>query len=158
MSGALSITHIKQCDNLPSLKSLGGFSAVKRAIADSLCIPIKARSWQALYDRLQTLAVAVQNHHECLTSLDETQDLSVNLLVIKQKLGLQLKVNTLAHLIIAINKLLVFFTEPKMSAYDIYEQYKRENFVHSSRLEGLNIPMQKPELSLADVLAKYRAV
>lgn len=158
MSNVLSITSIKQCDSLASLKSLGSFATVKQAIADSLSLQMKVRSWQALHDKLQTLTLAVQNHREFLTSHDEAQDLSVSLLVIKQKLGVQLRVNTFAHLTIAINKLLVFFTEPKMSAYDIYEQYKRENFVHSSRLEGINIPMQKPEVSLADVLAKYRAV
>lgn len=157
MSKVLSITSIKQCDSLASLKSLGSFAAVKQAIADSLSIPMKVRSWQALHDKLQTLTLVVQNHHEFLTSHDEAQDLSVSLLAIKQKLGIQLTVSDMPHLTTAINKLLVFFSEPTLSAYELYEQYKRENFVHSSRLEGIHMPMQKPEASLADVLAKYRA-
>jgi hypothetical protein len=157
MSNVLSITSIKQCDNIASLKASGSFATVKQAIADSLSIPMKVRSWQALHDKLQTLMLAVQTHREFLTSHDETQDLSVSLLVIKQKLGTQLTVSDMTHLTTAINKLLVFFTDPKLSAYELYEQYKRENFVHSSRLEGIHMPMQKPESSLADVLAKYRA-
>ncbi len=157
MSNVLSITSIKQCDSLASLKSLGSFATVKQAIADSLSLQMKVRSWQALHDKLQTLMLAVQNHHEFLTSHDEAQELSVSLLVIKQKLGIEINVSDMPHLTMAINNLLVFFNEPTLSAYELYEQYKRENFVHSSRLEGIHMPMQKPEASLADVLAKYRA-
>lgn len=157
MSNVLSITSIKQCESLASLKLLGSFATVRQAIAESLSIPMKVRSWQALHDKLQTLTFAVQNHREFLTSHDEIQDLSVSLSVIKQKLGIQITVSDKPHLTTIINKLLIFFIAPKPSAYELYEQYKRENFVHSSRLEGIHMPMQKPESSLADVLAKYRA-
>ncbi|QTR47334.1 restriction endonuclease subunit S [Thiothrix litoralis] len=44
---------------------------------------------------------------------------------------------------------------PEVSPDELYEQTKRENFVHSSRLEGIDIPSKQTPASLADVLKKY---
>lgn len=49
------------------------------------------------------------------------------------------------------------FSMPALTPSELYEKHKRESFIHSSRLEGIHIPLHKPEVSLADVLAKYRA-
>ncbi|SEB03730.1 type I restriction enzyme, S subunit [Thiothrix caldifontis] len=66
-----------------------------------------------------------------------------------------MKQGMMQELLTGRTRLVVGSTKP--SPFDLYEQTKRENFVHSSRLEGIHMPMQKPETSLADVLAKYRA-
>ena len=64
-----------------------------------------------------------------------------------------LKQGMMQELLTGRTRLVVGSTKP--SPFDLYEQTKRENFVHSSRLEGIDIPSKQTPASLADVLKKY---
>ena len=64
-----------------------------------------------------------------------------------------MKQGMMQELLTGRTRLVVGSTKP--SPFDLYEQTKRENFVHSSRLEGIDIPSKQTPASLADVLKKY---
>ncbi|UAA40011.1 hypothetical protein KIH87_06590 [Paraneptunicella aestuarii] len=153
---SISITKVLNCKNAEELKLLGSYLKLKRTIESELGFKLRVKGFRELFDRIHALKGIVSKKK------DELENMADILPFIEAKpqairaIGFKLEARTPHELKRMLKSLISLFSNTSFSAYERYEQTKFNNFIHSSRLEGIQISAQSSEQSLESVLAKYR--
>ncbi len=157
------IPHLDKIKDIETLKSFGSYAEVKFWVEKKVGVPLKINGWDQLLKRINGLSFSVnENIEKLIFLLDENEHLKElgSLPEAKEKvsalLGFQIKACSWELLERSLKSIVVAFRNRDMiDKSAIFEKNKIRNFIHSSRLEGIQMS-DTPALKMADVLDKYR--
>lgn len=149
------IERLKVLGSVEDLKTLASFKILKKNLQQVLGLEIKAGGWQKLYEKLELLKNSITQHEISLKALLQDEVLDPQRKAIKKMLSFKVLNNQEAEL--KANLVIWLSLINALSPEQKYELNKRRNFINSSRLENIKLPAQ-PNLSLDDVLNKYKAI
>lgn len=154
MSGSFS--QVLNSNNVEELQRVDSYLKLKNFIESELGFKLHVNGWVSLFERINFLKSTISKKKEELKKILNVHSFPEAKRQTAKILGFNIDVKEHANLRKALNSLVSLFSNTKMSAYERYEATKRKNFIHSSRLEGIEIPSQKSKQSLESILAKYR--
>ncbi|TRW93087.1 YhfG family protein [Candidatus Methylobacter oryzae] len=157
------LPDLNKIKDIETLKSFGSYAEVRLSVEKRIGIRLKSNSWQQLLKRISGLSLVVNNNIEKLIFLlDENKHLKElgSFHEAKKKistlLGVQIKARSWKQLEISLKSIVVAFrNRDVIDKSAIFETNKIQNFIHSSRLEGIQLN-DMPALKMADVIDKYR--
>lgn len=157
------LPDLNKIEDLETLKSFGSCIEVKSRIEKRIGVSLKTNGWQQLLKRIRDLSLVVnENIEKLIFLLDENKHLkelgSFN--DAKKKvsalLGLQIKARSWKEFERSLKSIVVAFRNRDIvDKSAIFERNKIQNFIHSSRLEGIQLS-DTPALKMSDVIDKYR--
>lgn len=159
----ITLLELSSADSVEDLKIYGSFYDVKKHINNNLGMQIKSRSWNHLFTLLKGLFSSFKKNRELflkialninsIKSLGKFNDVKRTMYDL---LGFKIYARSWSILYEKTVKLVNALTikDNKIDAYTFYEQHKKDNFLHSSKLEGINIKSGGD--SMEDVLKKHR--
>jgi hypothetical protein len=159
----ITLLELRNADSVDELKIYGAFYDVKKHINNNIGLQIKSRSWKHLLALLKALFLSFNENRELflkislnvesLKSLGKFNDVKRT---ISDVLGFRIYARSwfilYKKIVILINALTI--KDNKIDAYTFYEKNKKANFLHSSKLEGINI--KSGGNNMEDVLKKHR--
>lgn len=147
---------INRIDSLATLMECGSYLSVKKHIENKIGFKLGVRGWKELYRKISY----IKNYLECQpANIDEvisSNDFSIAKKKIYEYLEVKIPADNKNELSKKISRLISFFTNKNLSAYEKYELSKRKNFINSSKLEGIEISSVSSGMSLEDILNKYK--
>ncbi|MBL6986483.1 MAG: hypothetical protein ISR72_05475 [Methylobacter sp.] len=157
------IPDLNKIKDLETLKSFGSYTEVKSRVEKRIGVPLKTNSWKQLLKRINDLSLIVNNNIEQLIFLlDENKHLKElgPFLEAKKKISTLLEFHITAsgwkQLERNLKSIVVAFRNPDtIDPSAIFEQNKIRNFIHSSRLEGIQMS-DTLALKMTDAPDKYR--
>ncbi len=152
----VSITKILSCKSVEELKSLDSYLGLKRLVEDKLGFKLHVKGWVSLFNRIKSLKSIVSRKKNELERIPDAQSFVEAKRKANNVLGFKINAKELSKLKEMLSSLISVFSQAVFSAHERFESTKVRNFIHSSRLEGIDISSQKPEQSLDSILAKYR--
>lgn len=141
---------------LEDLKRLGKFLYVKRTIENQLDLKSGAQGWTSLLAKIKHLQLFLYTNRELIYSQCEALPLNDARDKISNSLGFKIHSKNHSELIAHIQRLERFFPRYNFDPYARFEETKLNNFISSSKLEGLTITPPDPKASLSSLLAKHR--
>jgi len=158
------IPDLYKIKDVETLKSFGSYTEVKIWVEKKVGVALKINGWNQLLKRIYDLSFSVnENIEKLIFLLDENKHLKElgSFPEAKKKvstlLGLQIKARSWKQLERSLKSIVVAFRNRDMvDKSAIFEKNKIRNFIHSSRLEGIQLN-DTPALKMTDVLDKYRA-
>lgn len=158
------IPDLYKIKDVETLKSFGSYTEVKMWVEKKVGVTLKINGWNQLLKRIHDLSFSVnENIEKMIFLLDEKEHLKElgSFPEAKEKvsalLGLQIKARSWKQLERSLKSIVVAFRNRDMvDKSAIFEKNKIRNFIHSSRLEGIQMS-DTPALKMTDVLDKYRA-
>lgn len=151
-----SIVDILSVTTPADLRTLGGFTELKRVLNMQLGLSMGARSWTSLYAVIRRIqAVARRSapaHPNASTRLPETSQRRLSTVLLRAMTTRPAAHAQDAALSNAIARLREAAADPAVR----YRMNRSRNFMHSSRLEGIAVAASPKTASLDAVLAKYR--
>jgi hypothetical protein len=149
--------------DIETLKSLGTYIEVRRWIAKKVDVPLKVSGWEELFQRINSLSFSVNENLEKLIfllseneHLKELGSFSKAKEKISELLMFRIKSRSWKQLERNLKSIVVAFRNRDMIDKSvIFENNKIQNFIQSSRLEGIQIS-DAPALKMADIFDKYR--
>ncbi|MCK9397339.1 MAG: YhfG family protein [Methylobacter sp.] len=157
------IPALYKIKDVETLKSFGSYTEAKIWVEEKVGVALKINGWNQLLKRIHELSFSVnENIEKLIFLLDEKEHLKElgSFPDAKKKvsalLGFQIKVRSWKQLERSLKSIVVAFRNRDMiDKAAIFEKNKIQNFIHSSRLEG--IPMtDAPALKMADIIEQYR--
>lgn len=157
--------NLKEIKEIDGIKALGSFINAKKLISAEIGVPLKANSWIKLFENFRHLSEAVETNSEKLNYLLSTAESSQNesgkfnkvKINISEMLGFTIKARSWSEFRAKIKTLLsVFSYKGTTDKYELYEKFKRSNFIGSSKLEGINISIIPTSRSMSEVIKKYK--
>lgn len=157
------IPYLYKIKDIETLKSFGSYTEVRLWVEERIGVSLKINGWNQLFKKINGLSLSVnQNIEKLIFLLDENEHLKElgSFTEAKKKvsalLGFQIKCHSWKQLERSLKSIVVAFRNRDMiDKAAIFEKNKIQNFIHSSRLEG--IPMtDAPALKMADIIEKYR--
>ncbi len=150
--------------DIETLKSLGSCADVKKLIKSEIGISFEVSNWEQLLKMIEQLSISVNKNSEMLVpliadsrNLKELGSFSNAKKVISELLRLKIKARSWDSLEKILNKVLPEFTNDDFAIKSaLFEKNKIRNFIYSSKLEGIFIKDEPPQLKMKDVLEKYR--
>lgn len=152
---SVSITKILSCKNIEELKSLDSYLGLKRSVEDKLGFKLRVKGWVSFFDRIESLKMIISKKKNELEKIPDVQSFVEAKHKVNNVLGFNINVKERSQLKEMLNSLISMFSQAVVSPDQRFESTKVRNFIHSSRLEGIDISSQKPEQSLKSILAKY---
>lgn len=139
------------------LKQLGAFREVKAALEAELGAKLRANGWQALSQRLLCLRKRGRMVSEQVLKLVNERRCSEAKQRLEEQLGLHPKSATPEELT-AVGRALKQCTWPinTLDADARFEATKRKNFLHSSRLEGIELEASGRDITVDEVVASLK--
>jgi hypothetical protein len=149
--------------DIDTLKSLGTYIEVKRWVTKKVDVALNVNGWEELFQRINGLSFSVnENIEKLIFFLDENKRLKElgSFLEAKKKISellkFQIKARSWKQLERNLKSIVVAFRNRDMTDKSaIFEKNKIQNFIQSSRLEGIKIS-DTPVLKMSDILDKYR--
>lgn len=165
--------NLIELNDIKDLKSYGNFKYVKALISSEFGFAIKVNSWEKLYEKIHKIKKTTTKNEKqlCFLIKDERTIKQLgNFSTAKTKLsefvGIEIHARSwvgifdvFKKVVFAllpnevINKKLSLTYEEKVKKF---EEVKFQNFVNSSKLEGINIV--KGNLSMEELIQKYTAI
>lgn len=152
----VSITKILGCKSVEELKLVDSYLGLKRSVEDKLGFKLHVKGWESFFNRIESLKSIVSKNKNELEKITDTKSFVEAKRKANNVLGFKINVKELSKLKEMLNSLISVFSQTVISAYERFESTKIRNFIHSSRLEGINISTQTSSQSLDSILAKYR--
>jgi len=157
------IPNLYTIKDVETLKSFGSYTEVKIWVEKKVGVALKINGWNQLLKKIYDLSFSVnENIENLIFLLDENKHLKElgSFPEAKEKvsalLGLQIKARSWKQLERSLKSIVVAFRNSDMiDSSAIFEKNKIRNFIHSSRLEGIQIS-DAPALKMADVIEKYQ--
>lgn len=157
------IPHLDKIKDIETLKSFGSYLEVKLWVEEKVGVPLKINGWNQLFKKINGLSLSInENIEKLIFLLDENKHLKElgSFPEAKEKvsalLGFQIKTRSWKQLERSLKSIVVAFRNRDMiDKAAIFEKNKIQNFIHSSRLEGIQMS-DAPALKMADVIEKYR--
>lgn len=150
--------------NIESLKTLGTYKEVKSWVEKKADVSLKVNGWNELFKKINGLSSSVNENIEKLIffldedgRLKELGSFSEAKLKVSELLEFQISAQSWKQLERKLKSIIVAFRNHDMiDKSAIFEKNKIRNFIHSSRLEGIQMS-DAPALKMTDILDKYRA-
>ena len=142
---------INDINTLYNIKKYGSFIEMKKNLKNIFGFDVKARSWKALFEKLQNIKKIINNADK---SLFITNSFLISKNKISEKLGIYSCADNLQQLKNDFDKLIIFFTLKKFDPYEEFEKSKIADFTDSSRLEGIYI--KKTNKTLDEIIKQYK--
>ena len=152
----VSLSQVLLAAKTNSLTQMGSFIEVKQYVEAQLTFKLGVKGWNALHTKLNLLAASVSEHRDCIGSTLENMPFNKGKRELSRMLGFTIKAKNQAALNHIIKVLLSFTPCSQFDPYERYEENKLRNFISSSRLEGITIPVPDEKVSLEALLAKHR--
>jgi len=160
---SLKIPALDKINAIGLLKSLGPYRDIKYAIEKKLGIPLKANSWEQLFEKINQLSLAVDSNMGLLTLFlaDNKQLRAIGPFFeakkrVSELLALPIKARGWEQLESNLKRIVLAVSHREITdKAALFEKYKIHNFIHSSRLEGIYMN-DAPALKMEEVLDKYR--
>lgn len=157
------ILHLDKIKDIETLKSFGSYKEVKFWIEEKVGVPLKVNGWNQLFKIINCLSRSVnENIEKLIFFLDENERLkelgsfSEAKGTISELLAFQIKAKSWKQLERNLKSIVVAFRNRDTTDKSaIFEKNKIRNFIHSSKLEGIQIS-DTPALKMSDILDKYR--
>ena len=157
------IPDLYRIKNVETLKSFGSYTEVKFRVEERVGVPLKINGWNQLFKKINGLSLSVnKNIEKFIFLLDESERLKElgSFPIAKKKLSTLLEFQIKAHSWEQLEKklksiIVAFRNRDMIDSLALFEKNKIQNFIHSSRLEGIQIS-DAPALKMADVIEKYR--
>ncbi|MEZ8056344.1 YhfG family protein [Vibrio atlanticus] len=150
------ITKILGCKSVEELKLLDSYLGLKRSVEDKLGFKLHVKGWESFFNRIEFLKSLVSKSKKKLERIPDAKPFVEAKREVNNILGFKINVKERSKLKEILSSLISVFSQVVISAHERFESTKIRNFVHSSRLEGIDISNQMPEESLESILAKYR--
>ena len=144
---------INDINTLHSIKKYGSFIEMKKNLKNIFGFDVKARSWKALFEKLQNIKKIINNTDK---SLFITNSFLISKNKISEKLGIYSCADNLQQLKNDFDKLIIFFTLKKFDPYEEFEKSKALNFKYSSKLEGIDI--QDSNQTRDELIKKHKVI
>ncbi|WP_178125139.1 YhfG family protein [Pseudomonas sp. Fl4BN1] len=151
----VSLQQILQTAQVSDLKRLGKFLEVKHFVEAQLFLKLGANGWNSLFLRLRLLGALAEEGRECARDISNAQPYPAVRHEVSKRIGFQITARNFTELRAALNQLSKGSTRPEFDPYERFEQKKLKNFISSSRLEGIEIPVFDEKASLEKILAKH---
>lgn len=152
----LALTQkILSATSVEELKTVGAYLKVKAVVETTLCVKLGVRGWTSLFTKLQAIQGEFNRHRVQLQSLVRREN-SGSRKTIENLLGIAIKSRNFDDLRTIVNHLNAAYKSEFEEEVAFFEETKRHNFKHSSRLEGIRINYSEPNETLESVLAKHR--
>ena len=159
-SKILSLDKIK---DIETLKAFGTYPEAKLLVEEKVGVTLNVKDWSQLFKIINTLSLSVnQNIEKLIFFLDETAHLkelgsfSQAKDELSEILAFRVKARSWKELERNLKLIVVAFRSLDMTDKSaIFEKNKIRNFIHSSRLEGIQMSSM-PDLKMADIIEKYR--
>ncbi len=146
------IFHTAQVDDL---KALGKFLEIKRFVETQLYLKLGAKGWNSLLLRLQTIRALEKLSFDYEHYSRATNSYPVARANASKMIGFEITAKNWMELKDALHGISTCVTPRELDLHERFEKKKRKNFMHSSRLEGIEIPAFDEKLSLENILAKH---
>ena len=147
---------VEKINSLESLKDYGAYLPLKNYIEKKIGFKLGVKGWKDLYEKIRLIIIIFNEKKDLIDNALSKEDLSSSKSELKNILNLNISAKNKKDLNKKIDSLMSFFIKPKLSAYEKYEKNKRNNFISSSKLEGIHINPESGNKSLDQVLNKYR--
>lgn len=141
---------------LEDLKRLGKFLFVKQTIENQLGLKSRARGWTSLLAKIKLLQASFSTNKELIYSQCQTLPFIDARDKISNSIGFKINSKNHSELIAHIQKIEHFFPKHSFDPYARFEETKLNNFISSSKLEGLTVTPPDPKACLSTLLAKHR--
>lgn len=151
----VSLQQILQTAQISDLKKLGRFLEVKRFVETQLHLKLGANGWSSLSLKLKRLSALAEEGRECERVLIDALPYPVVRNEVSKRIGFRMCARNVAELRGALSLLSKCAARPGFDPYERFEKNKLKNFVSSSRLEGIDIPIFDEKASLEKILAKH---
>jgi len=159
----LDTLKLSNIPNISSLERYGEYSIVKLYIEEKIGLPLQVKNWKSLYNKVQKInSLLTENRDEINLVLSKDKSLkdiggfSETKQYISNMTGIKFTVNSWERLEERFKFLIVAFKDFKEEdAEFLFEKNKIQNFIHSSRLEGININHQLCTQDIDIIVKKY---
>lgn len=147
---------VEKINSLESLKDCGAYLPLKSYIEKKVGFKLGVKGWKDLYEKIRLIKIVFNKKKYLIDNALSKEELSSSRSELKNILNLNISARNKEDLNKKIDSLMSFFIKPKLSAYEKYEKNKRNNFISSSKLEGILINPESGNKSLDQILNKYR--
>ncbi|AZD33804.1 hypothetical protein C4K22_1042 [Pseudomonas chlororaphis subsp. aurantiaca] len=151
----VSLQQILQTANVSDLKTLGRFLEIKRFIEAQLHLKLGANGWGSLLLKLKALNALGGASDECESYFCDARPYQTVRAEVSKKIGFKITAKNQAELKAALHKLSTCSARLEFDPHKRFEKKKLKNFINSSRLEGIEIPISDEKASLEKLLAKH---
>lgn len=150
----MKLREALQVREAEQLKQLGSFREVKAGLEEQLGAKLRVNGWHALFQRLLCLREHGRLVSEQVLRLVNEKKCSEAKQRLEEQLGLHPKSATPEELT-AVGRALKQCTWPinTLDADARFEATKRKNFLHSSRLEGIELEASGRDITVDEVVA-----
>ncbi len=152
----ISITKILSCESVEELKLLDSYLELKRSLEEKLGFKLHVKGWASLFKRIDSLKTIISKKKYELETIADNQSLAEAKREVVKILGFKLSAKGRSEFKQMLQSLISLFSNCMDNPYERYELTKNRNFIHSSRLEGIEISANKSEHSLESILERYK--
>jgi hypothetical protein len=167
------VINLADLSSVENLKSYGSFKTVKSLISNNFGFSIKASSWEILYCQLYNIKNTVKKNEKQLYFLVKDQSairalggFNIAKAELSKFVGVKLAANGWNKLFSIFESVVFTFlpsetsNEKKTYTYEEkvkkFEEVKFQNFVNSSKLEGIEVT--KSDLTMDELIKKYMEI
>lgn len=155
---------ISRLASVSELKAYGALGPVTRIVERQTGLSLASQQWESLFESLSKVRRAVSDHRDALERFSAVERLKAagrfaqTKSSISEILGFQLKARGWDELACVVKRLLAIdCAGSSLSKAQLFEKYKRDSFIASSRLEGIDIHVVKSKLSMEELIRQHKA-
>lgn len=151
----VSLQQILKTTHVSDLKTLGKFLEIKRFVEAQLYLKLGANGWSSLLLKLQSLNALEGVSDDCESCVCDAMPYSAVRAEFSKKIGFKITARNWTELKAALHVLSTCSARLEFDPYKRFEKKKHKNFISSSKLEGIDIPVFEEKTSLEKLLAKH---
>lgn len=152
---SISINNVLNSHDINELKAQGSFLELKQFTENQLSLKLKVRGWVSLFNKIKHLQGTTPKNRDTILNIISNYPLPHAEKQIEKLIAVKFNTADSKQLTSHFLLLCKAFKKANFDPYQRFEETKRKNFQHSSRLEGVKIAVT-PKSSLEAVLAKYQ--
>lgn len=151
----VSLQQLLQAAQVSDLKAQGTFLEIKRFVETRLYLKLGVNGWYSLLLKLQSLSALEGVSDDCEHYSFNARSYPAVRAAVSKKIGFKITAKNLTELKAALHALSTCSARLEFDPYKRFEKNKHKNFINSSRLEGIKIPVTDKKASLEEMLAKH---